>query len=166
MTDYCYRHKTTETVLRCGQCGKPICHRCLVHHPVGIRCRDCAKVRPIPTFDVSPSFYLRAVAVAAAIGMLGTVVLLGLAFFLAPLLGLTLLYLLWLGLIGIGYVMGAGVSLSVNRKRGRGLQWVVGVAMVLVFLAISPIVGLSLNSLFGILALGFSLYIAVRQLGL
>ena len=109
---------------------------------------------------------VRAIAAAAAIGMLGTVVLLGLAFFLAPLLGLTLLYLLWLGLIGIGYEMGAGVSLSVNRKRGRGLQWVVGVAMVLVFLAISPIVGLSLNSLFGILALGFSLYIAVRQLGL
>lgn len=48
---YCYRHRRESTRLSCGRCGKPICTRCAIHGPAGIRCPECAKqhiaVRPM-----------------------------------------------------------------------------------------------------------------------
>ena len=47
---YCYRHRTAETRLRCGRCGRPICTRCAVIGPEGPRCPDCGKAKiPIRT---------------------------------------------------------------------------------------------------------------------
>lgn len=40
---YCYRHKRESTRLSCGRCGKPVCTRCAVLGPAGIRCPECAK---------------------------------------------------------------------------------------------------------------------------
>jgi len=40
---YCYRHKRESTRLTCGRCGKPICTRCAINGPAGIRCPECAK---------------------------------------------------------------------------------------------------------------------------
>ena len=40
---YCYRHRRESTRLSCGRCGKPICTRCAIHGPAGIRCPECAK---------------------------------------------------------------------------------------------------------------------------
>jgi len=38
---YCANHPDTETLLRCNRCGKPICTRCAVRTPVGLRCKEC-----------------------------------------------------------------------------------------------------------------------------
>ncbi|MCC7024078.1 MAG: hypothetical protein IT338_14740 [Thermomicrobiales bacterium] len=43
----CAEHPDTETRLRCSRCGKPICPRCAVRTPVGMRCPDCAGTRAI-----------------------------------------------------------------------------------------------------------------------
>lgn len=163
MAEYCYRHKDTETLLHCGQCGKAICHRCMVQHAVGVRCPDCVNIRPIPTFDVTPAYYARAIGAAVGIGLAGLLALVLTSVLLLP-LGILGFYLRWLALIGVGYAMGNGIHLAVGGKRGRGLQWVAGIAMVVVFLVASPIVGLSLNGLFGLVALGASVYVAVHQL--
>ena len=40
---YCGKHVKTVTRLRCGRCETPICPRCTVHTPAGMRCRACAK---------------------------------------------------------------------------------------------------------------------------
>lgn len=40
---YCARHKKEITRVRCGRCETPICTRCAVHGPAGVRCRACAK---------------------------------------------------------------------------------------------------------------------------
>jgi hypothetical protein len=45
----CSKHPDTETQLSCARCEKAICPKCLVHAPVGIRCRDCAPARPART---------------------------------------------------------------------------------------------------------------------
>jgi len=37
----CYRHPDRETWVSCGRCGKPLCTDCMMHGPVGIRCREC-----------------------------------------------------------------------------------------------------------------------------
>lgn len=42
---YCARHKREVTRVRCGRCDTPICPRCTVHGPAGVRCRDCARNR-------------------------------------------------------------------------------------------------------------------------
>ncbi len=38
----CARRPKTQTRLRCGRCEAPICPRCTVHTPAGMRCRPCA----------------------------------------------------------------------------------------------------------------------------
>lgn len=40
---YCYRHSDRETWVRCGRCDQPICTRCAMQGPVGLRCRTCGK---------------------------------------------------------------------------------------------------------------------------
>lgn len=62
---FCADHPDTETRLRCSRCGKPICPRCAVRTPVGMRCPDCAGTRA--TIRANPSGTL--VAAAAAFGL-------------------------------------------------------------------------------------------------
>lgn len=40
-TPTCYRHSDRETWVTCGRCGKPLCPDCMMHGPVGVRCREC-----------------------------------------------------------------------------------------------------------------------------
>lgn len=165
MTNYCYQHPDSETALTCGNCGRPICTRCVVQHPVGIRCPECARPTRIPTLDITPSYYSRAIAAAAGISIAGIVGL----FLLTVLLTQTPLgyvggYLFWGALAGIGYLMGRGVSLAVNRKRGLGLQWIAGVATGATFVISTSVVDVGLNSLFGIFALVAAIYLAAREL--
>ncbi|MFN3650727.1 MAG: hypothetical protein ACK47B_14220 [Armatimonadota bacterium] len=42
---YCARHKKEQTRVTCGRCEAPVCTRCAVYGPVGVRCRDCARNR-------------------------------------------------------------------------------------------------------------------------
>ncbi len=39
--EHCYRHPGRETGVRCSNCGRPICHECMVPAAVGFRCPDC-----------------------------------------------------------------------------------------------------------------------------
>ena len=40
---YCARHVKAVTRLRCGRCETPICPKCTVPTPAGMRCKPCAK---------------------------------------------------------------------------------------------------------------------------
>ena len=42
---YCAKHKKEPTRVTCGRCETPVCTRCAVYGPVGVRCRECAKNR-------------------------------------------------------------------------------------------------------------------------
>jgi hypothetical protein len=67
----CTYHPDVMTGLRCTRCGKPICPRCGVRTPVGLRCPDCAGVRGLPTIrtggDVLARAALAGLAVAAVV---------------------------------------------------------------------------------------------------
>ena len=160
MTAYCYRHANTETGLRCGSCDRPICVKCVVQHPVGIRCQECARVRKIPVLDVTPSYYARAVATAVGVGVVFVLLVVGLS--LLP-LGFLAFPLRMLVLVGFGYVMGSAVSQAVNKKRGRGLQWVAGASVVVAAILVAPWLGLGVG-FYGLALLGIATYLAVRQL--
>ncbi|MFC1903833.1 hypothetical protein ACFLXJ_04495 [Chloroflexota bacterium] len=158
----CAAHPQVETNLRCGKCGKPICPKCLVQTPVGARCPDCAKLYKLPTYRVSPRYYLRAAGTALGMAVVCGV-LWGVVGGLLPFFFLNLL----LG-PGVGYAIGEVVSISVNRKRGRGLATVAGVAV-----AVSYLVSILLpwgfpaglfNIVFDLVAMGLGIFVAVTRL--
>jgi hypothetical protein len=114
---YCARHPNVETYLRCGRCGTPICPRCLVQTPVGARCRECANITRLPTFDITPVFFARGFAAAMAAGAVVGGIWTGLK---GP-FGFGFLFALLLG-FAAGWAISEAVSLATNRKRGLGLQ--------------------------------------------
>ncbi len=106
----CSYHPSVETRLRCSRCGKPICPRCGVRTPVGLRCPDCAGVRGLPTYATSPN-------VLAKAALFGTPVALvvGLIWAFAPDWGFYLAMLL-------GFGVAEAMASAANGKRGRDLQ--------------------------------------------
>lgn len=65
----CSYHPDVMTGLRCSRCGKPICPRCGVRTPVGMRCPDCAGVRGLPTYSTESGTLVKAVLVALLVGI-------------------------------------------------------------------------------------------------
>ena len=157
VASYCHWHPVVETGLYCGQCEKHICTQCMAQAPVGIRCKECGKAVPAPTFEVRPSYYARAISVAVAGGIGGgllwalfTYIFGGIPFFPS------------LAAVAIGYGLGELISRAVNRKRGTGLAWIAAGSTALAFL-----VSWSINpfgfGIFSLLFLGFGVYNAVLR---
>ena len=126
---FCARHPRVETVLRCANCGTPICPRCLVQTPVGAKCPTCAKVSKLPTFNVTPVFFARGMTAALVagigIGLLWGLVLNDFRF--------GFFFIIFGGII-LGTVMAEAVSASANRKRGLGLQICAALGVILTYL--------------------------------
>lgn len=40
---HCYRHPERETGVSCSNCGRPICHECMIPAPVGFHCPECVR---------------------------------------------------------------------------------------------------------------------------
>ena len=157
-TTYCAKHSDTPTRLQCGRCDTPVCQRCMVHAPVGIRCPDCANVRSVPTFDVTTPFLARAVAAAVVLGTVG-----GTLFaLLGPAIIYQVAYLDTLAIAGLGYAVGEGVSLSANRKRGRTLKYVAAGGMGIAYLIIFAF-GPGYLSIFHLISAGIGIYIATNR---
>ncbi len=164
----CAAHPNVETNLACGKCGIPICPKCLVQTPVGARCRDCARVKRLPTYQIKPLQYLK----AAGLGLVLAVAI-GIAWAwlrdLIPLFSASLLLSIALA-AGAGYAIGEVISRSVNRKRGTALQVIAGVCVALSYVVSN--VGFSENaltfftyiSLYDILVLAVGIVVAVVRL--
>ena len=147
-TSYCRRHPRTETNLRCGKCEETICPQCMVYTPVGARCPDCAQVRRLPTFDVANPDLAKAIGASLLIGIGGGVLL---ALLAPAIFGFYIFDILVF--VGLGYVIGEGVSRSVNRKRGRALQYVAGSGVVVALLTVLLVGGLwTITTILGALA--------------
>ena len=161
---YCARHPEIETYLGCSRCGTLICPRCLVQTPVGARCPDCAQVRRLPTFEHGKATLVRAVGAGVVLaGVTGA--LWGLVFFDL----FRIPFLPWIATVGIGYAIGEGISASVNRKRGRYLQYIAGASVVLSYVVaglVSPLVFVfTFPSVFFLLMLGVGAYMAASRVG-
>ena len=158
-TATCHWHPTTPTGLSCGQCRRSICTDCMVQVPVGIRCRECGRAQPLPTFDVRPANYALASAVGAGIVILGVVLWFGLAVVATA----------WLASIvvplAVGYAAGELISRVVNLKRSRGLMYIAGGVVVATAL-ISLLLGTLVLSLWGILATVGGILIAIARVRL
>lgn len=146
----CATHPNIETQIRCSKCEKPICFRCMVETPVGHRCRDCAQLKALPIFTMSPLQIVYACAAAAGLA-LATGVAWGVIHRYVNIFGFFLIFVA----IGIGYVAAEGISRAVNRKRAPFLPWLAG---------LSVAVGYILGNMFYFLFYDFPFSFAVRHL--
>ena len=71
----CYRHPDEETRVQCSSCGRPICTRCMITSPVGMRCPECAGRKRGPARAAS-----RAVSRGTPVVTIGLIVVNVLAF--------------------------------------------------------------------------------------
>ena len=181
MITTCHWHPDRETGLSCGNCGKPICTECMRHHPVGIRCKECAKLTRLPTYQLSSGYMFRGLGAMLGLGVAGGV---GLALidWLLPFGFFSLMIM-----IGLGYAIGEGMTSAVNRKRGRPLQYMAAAAVIIAVavsllgdllrisdrtgIALFDVIGLfgfsdwfNLIGLFGFIGLGLAIVIAVNRL--
>ena len=160
-TLHCHWHPQVETALYCSRCGKSVCTQCMVQAHVGIRCKECGKAVRMPTFDVTPAYYVRAVGVGLA-GAVGG----GLAWGIFNVMFRGIPFLPFLVAMGIGYALGELISMGVNRKRGIGLAWIAGGSVVLAFLISWPIYPFSfvgIGLLFRLFSVGIGVYMAVQR---
>ncbi len=65
---FCYRHPDRETWVRCGRCDQPICTRCTMQGPVGLRCRSCGKPSRDALASLKPNQIAIGLAVATGLG--------------------------------------------------------------------------------------------------
>lgn len=66
---FCYGHPQRETYVRCGRCDRPICTRCAMQGPVGLRCRKCGRPAFDPLTSFTPAQLLLGTGVAVAGGL-------------------------------------------------------------------------------------------------
>lgn len=158
---YCHFHPNVETGVACNKCGRYICPRDMVQTPVGIRCKECAQIRKMPTFDVTPTYYLRAGLTGGAVGIVAGIIWgLVLSFWAG------IPFLPWIIALGVGYVIGEAISQATNRKRGQGLAIIAGVSVVLAAVAsgfIIPSVLFLFDIFFRLLILAVAIYVAVSR---
>jgi hypothetical protein len=156
----CATHPSVETELACGRCGTPICPRCLVYTDVGVRCRSCANVRRVPTYDVPALFLFRGIAAAAISG-----VTLGVAWrILLPFN--TGFFFGFLVAFGLGYAVGESVSWATNRKRGPTLQGIAAAGVVAAYLVRNALFGelIPANDVFGYVVVAVGIMVAIGRL--
>lgn len=166
----CAAHPSVETGLRCGKCDKAICPKCMVMTPVGARCRECAGLKRLPTYNVPAIYYLR----AAGVGF-GTGVVVGFIWYFAALIVSAFLFGLFpvIAAAGAGYVVATSISMAVNKKRGRGLALIGGGSVIvswvthLLLLGSSPWLVLLLagwGGIYQLFGLALGIFVAVSQL--
>ena len=100
----------------------------MVQTPVGARCRECARLRRIPTYNITLAQYTKAVAVALVLSIVTGI------FWSRLRSWLSFLYLDFILALLIGYAIGELVSLSINKRRGTKLQVLAGLAVVLSYI--------------------------------
>jgi hypothetical protein len=122
----CAADPSVETYLRCGRCEKPICPRCLIQTPVGARCRECARLRRLPMYEIGPFDYLCGIGAGLAAGIAGGVAV-TLLLSLVPAVGFLGAFVM----AGLGYVVGGAILLALPRKRGTGLGVVAALSVVI-----------------------------------
>jgi len=111
----CARHPQEETHVRCGKCDTPICGRCQVSTPVGMKCRACAG-RAVSVDGASGRQMALALPASLAAGVA---------------LGWLSLFLFVLGGAIFGYLVGEVTLRAGSRRRGPAMQAIAGAGALL-----------------------------------
>ncbi len=159
----CATHPNTETELACGKCETPICPKCLHYTPVGVRCRECANLKRLPQYELGIAFGARGLGAALVVGAVAGAIWGVIPFgFIGLMVG-----------AGAGYVIGESVSIATNRKVGVPVQVIASAGVVLAFVVRGAVLmslrnweidDILLRDVFGLLALGLAIVVALGRL--
>ena len=155
--DNCQWHPNVETRLSCSQCGKSICTQCMIQASVGIRCPECGKGVKMPTFDVQPIYYARAIGAGVGISIGG-----GILWIIFNVIFGGYGILSSIPVLAVGYVAGELISKSVNAKRSNGLAYIAAGAVVGAFIIALPTSPAS-GSISGLIVLAIAVYSAAQR---
>jgi hypothetical protein len=132
----CKNHSSVLTAVSCGKCGTYICPKCMIFTPVGVRCRQCARLRPAPQNDVAATGLVKASLVALGLALFGWLIVLNTPFFA------------WILAIVLGLFIGEMASRAAKRRVNRQLQIGVGAGIVIAFFAARAVIfAADLNSM-------------------
>lgn len=120
---YCARHPKEETALTCASCGTPICPRCMVATPVGMKCPDCGRNRKSALYQARPERLLLAAIVSLVAGAL------------TALIGEVGFFVIFVS-IPYGYFAGSMILKASGMKRGLKIEIIAGAGMVVGALAL------------------------------
>lgn len=115
----CYRHIKEETNVSCGKCDRPICPRCMIPGPAGMRCPECASLRSSALYKINPGRLILATICGLVVGVIGASVLSMMSFFV-----------LFAGPI-YGAIVAEVVLRVTGRKRGPIIE-AIGVGSIIV----------------------------------
>ncbi len=121
---FCVNHPKTETLIRCSKCLDPICDKCAVRTPVGLRCRKCAWGNRAPSYELAPQNYILVGLVALVASLIAGAVMAQVA---AIRLGLLFAFFLSAPIGGII----AEVVWRTTHKRGRVVATITAVCIAL-----------------------------------
>jgi hypothetical protein len=108
----CANHPSVETLVSCASCGKPICTDCMIQSPVGIKCRDCARMPRSARVRLKPDRAARGIVAAVGVAAIGGVALASLAATPFGFFGFLVAY-------GVGRGAGELVLRATGRFRSR-----------------------------------------------
>lgn len=162
-TTYCRRHNDIETSVSCARCGDPICPSCMVHAPVGVRCLDCARSRPLPTFDVTTPFLVRAIGAGVTVAVLGGAAISGIVWLFYEGYVPNIPFVTTILIAALGYGIAESISRATNRKRGTRLKLVSGICMLLGFTLITWAMGVTLAPTINLIAGAIGFYLALMK---
>ena len=128
----------------------------MVQASVGIRCPDCGKATKIPTFDVQPAVYAKAVAVGAGVAVGG-----GVLWVIFNLIFGGFGILSSVPALAVGYAAGELISASVNAKRSKGLAYIAAGSVIGAFIISLP--SAPLTGFFSLIVLAIAIYTAVKR---
>jgi hypothetical protein len=123
----CTYHPSVMTRLRCSRCGKPICPKCGVRTPVGLRCPECAGVRGLPTYRTETTSLAKAAVFGLAVALV-----------IGVIWGYIPQWNFYLSL-ALGFGVAESMAKAAKGKRGADLQ-VVGIACVILAVVISRVI--------------------------
>ncbi|MDA0264600.1 MAG: hypothetical protein O3A93_10690 [Chloroflexi bacterium] len=129
----------------------------MVQASVGIRCPECGKAPKMPTFDVQPTFYARAVGTGIAVAVGGGVIWIIFNFIFG---GFGILSSM--PALGVGYAAGELISKAVNAKRSNGLAYIAAASVVGAYIIALPSSPVS-SGFFGLIVLAIAIYTAVQR---
>lgn len=156
----CARHPDVETGLACSRCDDPICPRCAVEAPIGMRCPSCAKPDRRGGLRRRPEQVRGALVAAVPATLVGGVVM------------ALVLQVGFFSLLG-SFVVGAGIGRAVRQgASGNTVDVVRGIG---VAAAVAAVVGAwvaiggdpvrLVSGVRGALLLGLAGFGAYRELG-
>ena len=152
---YCTWHPNVETRLRCNRCGRLMCPKCAVQHPVGLRCKECVRQTRTPLYSPALRDYLVAGMVGLALGTLAGLIM-------------TFIGGFWLISLFLGPTIGAGIAdvmFRTVRKRGKGMATLASACLVLGAMLAGVLLTRNLLGIMAILNFGTLIYLALGASG-